>query len=65
MTSLRHWLALPPCSCGGRFLWTLSFEGWVAGCDLCGASAKSLGTTAVELKAGDPPLLPIPAECAA
>lgn len=33
-----HWIAVPGwCDCGGRFLWTLGFEGWVPICSRCHA----------------------------
>ena len=32
-------MALPVCSCGGRFLWVLGFDGWVALCYRCGLRA--------------------------
>lgn len=36
-----HWMALPPCPCGGRFLWLMGFEEvpWVAICYRCGLLA--------------------------
>ena len=46
----RHWLALPPCSCGGRFLW--SFEwGLIAHCDRCHSAFREATKTSQEAPA--------------
>ncbi len=34
---MLHWMALPACPCGGRFLWLMGFDEapWVAVCYRC------------------------------
>lgn len=40
MAEDQHWMALPACPCGGRFLWLMGFEeAWVAICYRCRLSA--------------------------
>ena len=46
----RHWLALPPCSCGGRFLWSFLW-GLIAHCSLFLSAFREATKTSQEAPA--------------